>query len=273
MVSLLACNQESNVESYVAKVYETYLPKAEVEKFIPKGTSPDDSTLMAESYTRNWITKQLLLHLANTNLDDSVKRLINRQVNDYKISLLIHQYKQEFINKKLVINITDDEINSYYNTNKENFILPTSIAKVLFIIVPKSGDNTKTINEIGKLLKSSRDEDISRLEEMSVMVAKKYDNFDTAWIEVNRIFNLIPGDVEELEKSITKQKYIEKSDSLNHYFLRIDKFMPKQTVAPIEYVRDEIRMILENQHKINFEYEFENQINQNARETNNITIY
>lgn len=273
MFALLSCNQESNVESYVAKVYETHLTKAEVEAFIPKGTSPDDSILMAESYTRNWITQKLLLHLANTNLDDSVKKLINRQVHDYKTSLLIHQYKQEFINKKLEINITEQEIEEYYNTNKENFLLPTSIAKALFIIVPESGENTKTIKEIGKLFKSSREEDMTKLEEMSVMVAKKFDNFDTAWIEANRILNLIPGDVDELERAIAKQKYIEKSDTINHYFLRIDKFMPKQTVAPLDYVRDEIRLILENQHKINFEYEFENQINQDARESNHVTIY
>ncbi len=273
MLSLLACTQKSNEDLTVAKVYETPLLKSEVESFIPKGILPEDSLLMAESYTRNWITQKLLLHLANANLSDSVRQLINKQVHEYKTSLLIHQYKQEFINKKLEVNITDREIESFYNTNKENFLLSTSIAKVLFIIVPESGDNTKTIKEIGKLFKSNREEDLNKLQEMSVMVAKKYDNFDTAWIEVNRILNLIPGDVDELEKEITTKKYIEKSDTINHYFLRINKLLPKQTIAPLDYVSDEIRLILENQHKINFEYEFENQINLNARENNHVIIY
>lgn len=257
----------------VARVYDTYLHKPEVEAFIPQGTSTEDSILMANNYIGNWVSQHLMLHLAGANLSDSVRAIINKQVSEYRSSLLIHHYKKEYINKKLVVNVSDEEIEAYYNVNKENFLLPTSIIKAHFIILPQNGENDKTVKEIKKLLKSKNSDDIAKLEEMSVMVAKRYDNFDTAWVEINHILNLIPGDVNELERTINRPQIIEKSDNENIYILRIDKFKEKQTIAPLDYVFDEIRLIIENQHKLNFEYEFEKQINQDSRENGNVTIY
>lgn len=268
-----SCQQGDKTIEYAAKVYDSHLTKEEVASFIPVGTTPEDSLLMAESYIRGWVSQRLMLHLAHVNLSDSVKRAINKQVNEYKTSLLIHQYKQEYINKKLEINISDSEVEAFYNANKENFLLATPVVKALFIILPKSEDNSKTIKEINKLFYSSKQADSIKLEEMSTMVAKKYDNFNDNWIEVKYILSLIPGDVRELERAITNNKYIEKEDENNYYLLRIDHIKHEQTIAPLDYVRDEIRLILENQHKVNFEYEFENQINLDGRKTQNVIIY
>ena len=147
-----SCQQGDKTIEYAAKVYDSHLTKEEVASFIPVGTTPEDSLLMAESYIRGWVSQRLMLHLAHVNLSDSVKRAINKQVNEYKTSLLIHQYKQEYINKKLEINISDSEVEAFYNANKENFLLATPVVKALFIILPKSEDNSKTIKEINKLL-------------------------------------------------------------------------------------------------------------------------
>ncbi|MBP3419420.1 MAG: hypothetical protein J6K74_02380 [Marinifilaceae bacterium] len=270
---MTSCSQFTESKKSVAKVYENNLYLDEVEAFIPNGTSPEDSILMAQSYIRNWITKQLLLHMANTNLSDTMKYEIDKQVREYKTSLLIHKYKQEYINDNLNVEISEDEIKEYYEVNKENFLLATPVVKALFIIMPQSTNNEKSIKEIKELIRSSKEDDRIKLEEMSITVANKYDNFNGTWIEVKHILNLIPGDVRELESAITTKKYIEKSDAENHYFLRIDEIKMEQTIAPLEYVYDEIQMILENQHKVNFEYELEDQINMEARRKNNVILY
>ena len=60
---LWACNDKfAKNEQPVAKVFDKYLLKSEVSGFIPQGTPSKDSLIMAQSYVRNWITKELLLH-------------------------------------------------------------------------------------------------------------------------------------------------------------------------------------------------------------------
>ena len=73
---LWACNDKfAKNEQPVAKVFDKYLLKSEVSGFIPQGTPSKDSLIMAQSYVRNWITKELLLHKATQNLSDEEKNI------------------------------------------------------------------------------------------------------------------------------------------------------------------------------------------------------
>ena len=46
-----------------------------------------------------------------------------------------------------------------------------------------------------------------------------------------------------------------------------------QTIAPLEYVRDEIILILKNKKKLQFENDLEKQINQEGIRKNYVKIY
>ena len=46
-----------------------------------------------------------------------------------------------------------------------------------------------------------------------------------------------------------------------------------QTIAPLEYVREEIILILKNKKKLQFESELEKQINQEGIRKNYVKIY
>ena len=163
----------------VAKVFDSELRYSEVAAFIPSGTSPEDSILMSQNYIRNWITKKLLLHKAIENLSEQEKN-IHKQVEDYRTSLLIHKYKQKLIAQKLQAEIREQDIENYYETNKQNFILTTPVVKAVFFIIPKSASNIK---EVKKWYKSEDAKDLEKLEEYCITNAKKYDDFGQKWIE------------------------------------------------------------------------------------------
>lgn len=265
----LSCNSGAPKEEPVAKVFESCLYHKEVADFIPHATPPEDSLLMAQSYIRNWVTKKLLLHKAIENLSGEEQN-IQRQVDDYRTSLLIHRYKQKFINQRLVDEISDSDIESYYQENKENFILATPIIKAVFFIVPKSAPN---LNNVRKWYKSDRPEDLESLEEYCITNAKKYDKFNDKWIEAKFILNLVPGDFNTLEREILTQKNIEKEDDENYYFLKIKDLRKDQTTAPVEYVYEEITLILKNKKKLQFESELDKQINEEGIRKNYVKIY
>ena len=267
---LFSCNYiEKNNDVPVVKVFDTELMRSEVSAFIPPGTSKEDSILMSQSYIRNWITNKLLLHKAIENLSEEEKN-IQKQVEDYRTSLLIHTYKQKLISQKLSAEIEEQDIEKYYEDNKYNFILSTPVVRAIFFILPKSAPRLK---EVRKWYTSDKAEDMEKLEEYCITNAKKYDNFNNKWIELKYILNLVPGDVNALEREIQYSKNIEKEDDENYYFLKIKEICQEQTIAPLGYVYEEISLILKNKKKLQFENELDKQINEEAIRKNYVKMY
>lgn len=269
LLTLFSCKKKTIDEKPVAQVFESYLYEKEIIDFIPKGTSREDSVLMSQNYIRNWVTQKLLLHKAIENLSGEEKD-IQRQVEDYRTSLLIHRYKQKLIAQRLMEEIAEQDIEKYYSENENNFILTTPIVKATFFIIPQSASN---LNDVRKWYKSDKAADLENLEEYCITNAKKYDKFSDKWIEVKYLLNLIPGDFNTLENEILHSKTIEKEDDENHYFLKIREMRWEQTIAPLDYVRDEIILILKNKKKLEFENELDKQINQEGARKNYVKFY
>lgn len=269
LLSIYSCNKKKIEEKPVAQVFESYLYEKEISDFVPAGTSREDSILMSQNYIRNWVTQKLLLHKAIENLSGE-ERDIQRQVEDYRTSLLIYRYKQKLIAQRLMEEIGESDIEKYYKENENNFILTTPIVKAVFFIIPKSASNLK---DVRKWYKSDKESDQDKLEEYCITNAKKYDKFNGKWIEVKYILNLIPGDFNTLENEILHSKYIEKEDDENFYFLKINEMRREQTLAPLDYVRDEITLILKNKKKLQFESELDKQINQEGVRKNYVKFY
>ena len=147
-----SCKQDQNIEQPVAQVFESSLYRAEISDFIPHETSPEDSIIMAQNYIRNWVTQKLLLHKAIENLSGEEAN-IQKQVEDYRTSLLIHQYKQKMIEQRLMEDIREQDIEAYYEEHENNFVLATPIVKAIFFILPKNAPNLK---EVKKWFKSDK---------------------------------------------------------------------------------------------------------------------
>lgn len=265
----LSCKRDKNTEQPIAQVFESSLYLSEISDFIPRGTSREDSIIMSRNYIKNWVTQKLLLHKAIENLSGEEAR-IQKQVEDYRTSLLIHRYKQKMIEQRLMEEISDTEIESYYQEHKNNFVLVTPIVKSVFFILPKNAPNLK---EVKKWFKSDKEEDQESLEDYCLTHARKYDKFENKWIEAKYLLNLVPGDFSNLEQAILTQKNIEREDDDSYYFLKINDLRIDQTIAPIEYVREEIIMILKNKKKLQFENELEKQINQEGLRKKYVKIY
>ncbi|MDE5610715.1 MAG: peptidyl-prolyl cis-trans isomerase, partial [Odoribacter sp.] len=145
-IALLSCQQNASQQTPVAQVFESVLYQSDIAPFIPKGTVSEDSILMAKNYIRNWVTQKLLLHKAIENLP-SEELHIRKLVEDYRQSLIIHQYKQKLIEQRLEDDISDEEIKKYYTEHENNFILATPIVKAVFFILPQNTPNLKEVRQ------------------------------------------------------------------------------------------------------------------------------
>ena len=83
----------------------------------------EDSAYFVEKFINNWIRKELLLSHAEMNINMDLFEF-EKQIEDYRESLLIYAYQQEILNQNFDTMISSLEIQDYYNQFKDKFILP-----------------------------------------------------------------------------------------------------------------------------------------------------
>ncbi len=271
IVISFACNDtNTGIEEVVlARVHNKQLYQSDLKSLFNPNISKEDSIIIAKNYVNDWIKKQLLLEKAEMYLTDESKD-IEKQIEDYRSSLLIFKYKQELINQKLDTVVADEEIENYYNEYAANFILNQHIVKALFLKISKEAPE---IEKVKWWYKSSAPENQSRLEDYCYQYATKFDNFDDKWLSFTSLLVEIPTNIDDQERFLKYNKYIETEDDLFYYFVKINEYKLKSTIQPLEYAKFKIKSILLNKRKFAFIDELENTIYNEALDHNEFIIY
>ena len=253
----------------LARVHNKYLYLSDVEDIFPPNANKSDSIHILMAYVDRWVRKQLLLEKAEKNLSQSQKD-VNKQIEDYRSSLLIFKYEQEFIRQKLDTIISPEEIREFFEENESNFILNESIVKALFIKVPLED---QFIDRIKRLYRSNNEEDIKTIDNLAYQVAVKYDYFNDDWIPFSRIIRELPETIENPEAFLARNRSIEMNDGVYAYFVNLRDVLTKGQQSPFSYQENNIRNILLNQRKRRLIVDLESRVYTDARNHNHITLY
>ncbi len=271
LIVISACTQKINDPDNlpIARVYDKYLLTSDLQETLPKNLTEMDSLALVKDYIEKWVQKELLLYKAEENLTESEKN-VEKQINEYRTSLLVFKYEQNLIQQKLDTTISDADIETYYKNNPSNFILNETLIKGLYIKVPRSAPD---IWKLRKWYKSDKDEDFTELERYCYQNAKEVDYFDDKWVPLENVIEKMPKlyyTQENLAKSI---KHLEVNDSEYYYFLRIFDYQLEGTISPLELVNTRIKDILLNKRKIQLINTLEADIYNDALNRGNFNIY
>lgn len=249
-VSLFACKKaiQTDEPDALVKVNDRILTRNEVESLIPKGTTSADSLLLAESYIKKWVKDELVLKIAQRNLG-SDKETIDKLVDAYRRSLLRYRYQEKLIQEKLSDEIQESDVLTYYDTNKEKFVLDKNLIKGLFLKVPADAPN---LSEVKTWYKSGNVASLEKIEKYSIQNAAIYEYFFDKWVDFDEIRNNIPNQISNPESFLRTNKTLEVTDSSYCYLLNIRQVLLKGQVEPFEYAEPRIREILINQRKLDF---------------------
>ncbi|NJK86144.1 MAG: peptidyl-prolyl cis-trans isomerase [Bacteroidales bacterium] len=220
MFYLPAIKTGKNDEKPIARVYDKYLYKSDLEKMVPDNISPSDSAVLATDFIDKWIRKQLLVNKAEINLTEAEKN-VDKQIENYRSSLLIFKYEQNLINQKLDTVVTQGEIEAYYNENGSNFLLNNIIVKALFIQVSSQAPD---LQKIKRWYRSNEDEDVKNLEAYAYQYAKKYEYFNDDWVDIKEIINSLPVKIDNPDNLLKYRKNYEVNDSAFYYFVEFQGF-------------------------------------------------
>ena len=254
----------------VARVYNTYLYPEDLEGLTSEAINSSDSTDIVERYVQSWIKKQLLIDQASSRIDFDEAE-ISRKILDYRYALMVHEFKQFHINEQLEREVTDDEIQSYYEINQDNFELKQNIIRGIFIKLPKEAPK---INTVGKLIRSQKPKDKDELASYCFQFATYYTLEDTVWMNFAELIQSTPlASIPNREQYLKNNKYVETSDQNFEYFLYINEYKIADQISPLEFVRDNIEEIIVNKRKIALANQLETDIYSEAQKNNDFEIF
>jgi len=260
-----SCNPSntSNIKKEkVARVQNKFLFKDDIEDLIPEYNSLKDSSNWMKSYAENWAREQLLLNKAQFNvLSEQLNLEIERKLENHRSSLLIYSYKKEFIKQNLDTLITEGELLSYYDNNKNRILLSYDIVQADFIKLSIDVNDIKTLK---KWLESSKLDDRLKLEEFCHKSAKSFLLDSAAWVKVDKLLSLLPMQIDNNSKFVSTNKYVEVVDSINRYLLYITDFRLSGAVPPFIYAKDKIKDMILNQRKLDIVNKLEEDILKDA---------
>jgi len=230
----------------VARVYDDYLYESDLRRIVPENISKLDSIAFVKNYTDQWIRTRLMIRQAEKNLTD---RQLNfdRQLEDYKNSLIIYQYETELVRQKLDTLVTEEEIEKYYNEHLADFELKENIVKVQYVILDKTEDLEDKFKELFSLPDSISTDS---LEFYSKMYSIPYFLDTATWIRFDDLLSIIPIETYNQELFLKGRRFITLSDDHFVYLLKFVNFRIKNDISPLDFKRNDIRDIIINKRKV-----------------------
>jgi len=267
VVLLLSSCFNNNEGRIIASVNEKDLMLEEVLEEMP--IQIEDSSFFVERYMNDWIRKQLMIYHAEINLSSAIQNY-EKQIKEYRASLLIYAYQQELINQNFDTSISLKQVTDYYNQYKDEFKLSKNIFKGRFIVVDRSAP--KLIN-LNKWYKSNKESSLEDLNDYCQQFAKEYYLEDDKW-QYFSIFNQkLPEYIIEESYFLENTKGVVFEDVNLRYYVFIKDYLINGSISPLEMEQEKIKNVLLNKNKIEYLKQLEDELYQNGLALKKIKIY
>lgn len=273
-ILVTSCQQLSGKggKRVIAECYGNYLYSTDLENIILDGTLPEDSVELTKQYINNWIMQQIMLHQAERNLTEEQKD-VDDQLESYRNSLLIYAYESELIRQKLDTIVTQEQVEFFYNENKQDFILHENIVRVHYLKIPSSSAKKDLINRATKLLKSNEENDLEKLVELcdkSMLIC--YTDAEN-WVRFDDLMKEVPIETEDQENFLEGRRFYEFADSNFVYLVNFKEIKVKESVSPLQIEASNIQNIILNTRKIELINKMQQSVFQEALTKKEFTIF
>lgn len=264
-----SCRDEKIERRIIASAYDYNLYFDELQKQIPSSLKDEDSALFVQNYINRWMQEKAILHFSVQNMGDD-EQSIEDKIEKYRNSLIIYNYQKRLIQQNLDTIVSETEIEEYYQSHQNDFELKDNIVKVVFIKLDKNSQNLK---EAKNLLKNYNPEDKKKLQDLADRYAVNYFINDDVWLLFDDLIKEVPIQTYNAESFIQNNKFIEITDSLYTTIALINGFRTKESISPLSFESDRIRMIILNKRKQMLLRKLEEDIIEKARNEGALIIH
>mgnify|MGYP001173425920 FL=1 len=265
---ILSCSNINNDNSndLIARAGENFL----YQNDLPSFSSRQDSLLRYKNFIELWAKEKLLYDLSITNLSQSKKNELDLLIEKFKIDLYINSYKDLIVNSRIDSIVTNEEIESYYNTNIDNFTLNETLLKYRYLKVPIDNIN---INRIRRYIQRLSNDDRDFLDSLNFQFAELKVN-DSVWFAERDVISSIEF-INQTNKSNfmrVNRLYEIKDDQYINYFI-VKDLLKSGNIPPLSYLYDRIKLNIINQRKIDLIKNINKEILNDALKSSKYEIY
>ena len=254
----------------IARVGKVFLYESDIVDLVPKGTSKKDSIAIVKSFIDRWATQKLLFEASERNIDDSKINEFKELIEQYKIDLYTKNYIEDLVIRQIDTVVTEEEIKSYYNNNKQFFTNSSELVKMRYINLVK--ENPKFVN-IKSKFSSFTKKDRKDLEQQAVNF-KSYAFNDSIWVDINQVFEKLPFvNLENKDRFISNGINFQYPDATTIWLVKVNKVLPKDSPTPLEFLKPTIKQIIVNNRKLELVNTIEKEITNDAINDNKYEIY
>lgn len=250
----------------VASYKDTSLRLKQLEQYIPKDASEEDSSRYARLYIDQWLKAQAISDLAMQSIPN-LEEEIDFKVEDYRHKLIMHEYSSMLIRDSLDTTIRKSDVLDYYKANTATFISPSRMYSYFYVVC--RAENTGNVVEA---LSSTSSGEVSELLDWAKVNALEYklDSTYAAESVINEITKGYFGDLRDAPVGrVVKWSGMIQGQRRRYYFKMLDK-VEENGPLPMMLARDRIANILLNERKVKLIEESEKRIVENARRNNYI---
>ena len=271
-VLLTACQELPRYfsgEELLAKVGDKELVVDELRRSIPGGLTEADSSAYAHVFVDRWVRRQLKIREAEQLFSSSVAD-IDRQVEEYRQSLLVRKLDQFYVDRMVDTTFAAEDLEAYYNTHKSDFKLDRTIVKGCVVRVPKSYRQRSRLKELMASKQEARQQDFR-----DICLKQEFlmSDYATEWVNWSDFLSQLPTvRSASYEGLLLKNGVQEMSDESAYYYFRIDEVRRAGEAAPLDEVRSTIRRILFNGRQQQVIRDQEEQLYQSSMEAGDVRL-
>ena len=115
-------SSEEDKGKQIAKVNTSILYASDLKQIPQAGLSKSDSLAFVQTYINKWAYNEIFYQQAVNYLTEEELN-VEKELEEYKKELLTYKFQTKLINEKLDTNVTQAQIEEYYNNNAQNFLL------------------------------------------------------------------------------------------------------------------------------------------------------
>ena len=256
-------------DEMIARVGTTYLYRSELAASMPRGIETQDSVNYSQAFIEKWIVGQLKQQEAEKLFSQSQSD-IDRMVEEYRRSLLVHRLDRHFLDAEPCGEITRKDIAAYYNAHKSDFRIAHPMVKGEIFAVDEKFRRREQMLKWFESSKSEHREDFVESCRKNNLLHLQFEE----WVSFSDFLSNLPllrtSRHEELLGSRKTQK-IQHNKTL--YYFRITNALKVGDTMPLDMVEENIRQILINRHRAEVIHRQEERIKNNALSSGHAKIY
>lgn len=256
-------------ERIVARVGDAELTATEVGSSVPSSLGGADSVAFADLYVNRWVKRMLKVQEAEELFSDAASD-IDKQVEEYRQSLLVRKVDQYYVDRGIDTLFTADDIRTYYETHASDFVLDRTLVKGRVVRFPESYRQAMKLYSLMSSPSADKQRDFAE-----ICTKNDFHVVDrtSSWVDYSDFLSELPV-AGAMGASLLKTGKVQNlRDTRSIYYFEITDILRPGDRIPLERLTQTIRRILFNARQNDIIRAHEEELYRAAEERRDVTIY